>query len=114
MRVRQVALVSADLERVTGELAAAFGLKVAYNDPHIHHYGLKNAILPVGAAFLEVVEPIRDDASAARHLKRRGGDAGYMVIFQVADAPAERARAGARGGGGGGGVGAGGWWCGGL
>jgi hypothetical protein len=97
MRVRQVALVSADLERVTGALGAAFGLKVAYNDPHIHHYGLKNAVLPVGGAFLEVVEPIRDDASAARHLKRRGGDAGYMVIVQVADAPAEQARAEALG-----------------
>jgi hypothetical protein len=97
MRVRQIALVSGDLERVTRGLATAFGLKVAYNDPHIHHYGLKNAVLPVGGAFLEVVEPIRDAASAARHLKRRGGDAGYMVIVQVADAPAEQARAEALG-----------------
>lgn len=93
MRVRQVALVSGDLDRVTRELAAAFGLQVAYNDPHIHHYGLKNAVLPLGASFLEVVEPTRPDASAARHLARRGGDAGYMVIVQVADAPAEQARA---------------------
>jgi hypothetical protein len=97
MRVRQVALVSGDLDRVTGQLDAAFGMAVAYNDPHIHHYGLKNAVLPAGAAFLEVVEPIREDASAARHLKRRGGDAGYMVILQVADAPAEQARAEALG-----------------
>ncbi len=97
MRVRQIALVSGDLDRVTRELGAAFGLKVAYNDPHIHHYGLKNAVLPAGAAFLEVVEPTRDDASAARHLKRRGGDAGYMLILQVADAPAEQARAEALG-----------------
>ena len=97
MRVRQVALVSGDLERVTGALEAAFGLRVAYSDPHIRHYGLKNAVLPAGGAFIEVVEPIRDDASAARHLKRRGGDAGYMVIVQVADAPAEQARAEALG-----------------
>ena len=97
MRVRQVALVSGDLEAVTQALGAAFGLRVAYNDPHIHHYGLKNAVLPAGGGFLEVVEPIRDDASAARHLKRRGGDAGYMVILQVADAPAEQARAEALG-----------------
>jgi hypothetical protein len=97
MRVRQVALVSGDLDRVTRELNTAFGLNVAYNDPHIGHYGLKNAVLPAGAAFLEVVEPVRDDASAARHLKRRGGDAGYMLIVQVADAPAEQARAEALG-----------------
>ena len=97
MHVRQVALVSGDLARVTRELHEAFGLRIAYNDPHIHHYGLKNAVLPAGAAFLEVVEPITEDASAARHLKRRGGDAGYMVILQVADAPAEQARAEALG-----------------
>jgi hypothetical protein len=93
MRLRQVALVSGDMDAVTRRLDEVFGLKVAYNDPHIHHYGLKNAVLPAGAAFLEVVQPIREDASAARHLKRRGGDAGYMVILQVADAPAEQARA---------------------
>jgi hypothetical protein len=97
MRVRQIALVSGDLGRVTRELGETFGLEVAYNDPHIHHYGLKNAVLPAGGAFIEVVEPIADDASAARHLKRRGGDAGYMVIVQVADAPSEQARAEALG-----------------
>lgn len=93
MRIRQIALVSGDLDRVTDGLDKAFGLKVAYNDPGVGHYGLKNAVLPAGGAFIEVVEPIRDDASAARHLKRRGGDAGYMVILQVADAPAEQKRA---------------------
>jgi hypothetical protein len=93
MRLRQVALVSGDMDAVTRHLDDVFGLKVAYNDPHIHHYGLKNAVLPAGAAFLEVVQPVRDDASAARHLKRRGGDAGYMVILQVANAPAEQTRA---------------------
>src|SRR3546814_10816101 len=32
------------------------------------------------------------DASAARYLKRRGGDAGYMVIMQAPDALTHRAR----------------------
>mgnify|MGYP001337537123 CR=1 FL=1 len=97
MRLRQVALVSSDLDRVTDQLNKVFGLKVAYNDPHIHVYGLKNAVLPAGAGFLEVVQPVVETASAARHLKRRGGDAGYMVILQVSDAPAEAARAAGEG-----------------
>jgi catechol 2,3-dioxygenase-like lactoylglutathione lyase family enzyme len=92
MRLRQIALASRDLDATVRALAEVFGLKVAYNDPHIHHYGLKNAVLPAGAAFLEVVEPVREDASAARFLARRGGDAGYMVIVQAPDAEAERAR----------------------
>ena len=48
--------------------------------------------MPVGGEFLEVLEPFRDDASGARYLARRGGDAGYMVILQDADALAHRAR----------------------
>jgi len=93
MRLRQVALASRDLDGVTAALDKVFGLKVAFNDPHIHVYGLRNAVLPAGTGFVEVVEPVRDDASAARFIARRGGDAGYMVILQVADAEAERARA---------------------
>ena len=53
--------------------------------------------MPVGGEFLEVLEPIRADASGARYLARRGGDAGYMVILQDADAFAHRARLEAEG-----------------
>jgi len=97
VRLRQVALVSAELDAIVVRLGEVFGLQVAHNDPQIHHYGLRNAVLPAGGAFLEVIEPIREDAAAARHLRRRGGDAGYMVILQVADGPAEAARAQALG-----------------
>ena len=97
MRLRQIALAAHDLDAATHGLAAVFGLKVAFNDPHIHHYGLKNAVLPAGAAFIEVVQPIVDTASAARFLAKRGGDAGYMVILQTADAAAERERVVAQG-----------------
>jgi len=97
MRLRQIALASGELDAVTGALHTVFGLKVAYNDPGIHHYGLKNAVLTVGSAFLEVVQPITETASAARFLARRGGDAGYMVILQAPDAEAERARVSALG-----------------
>jgi len=93
MRLRQIALASNDLDAATHGLAEVFGLKVGYNDPRIDHYGLKNAVIPAGTGFLEVVEPITPTASAARFLTRRGGDAGYMVILQTADAEAERARA---------------------
>jgi catechol 2,3-dioxygenase-like lactoylglutathione lyase family enzyme len=92
MRLRQIALAARHLDRVTHVLAEVFGLKVAYIDPLVGRYGLRNAVLPAGGAFLEVVEPVAADASAARFLDRRGGDAGYMVILQVPDAEAERAR----------------------
>ena len=91
MRLRQVALASSHLNDVIEAFADVFGLKVAYNDPGVGHYGLRNAVLSAGPAFLEVVEPLRDDASAARFIKRRG-DTGYMVILQDRDAAAHRAR----------------------
>jgi hypothetical protein len=92
LRLRQIAIATHDLEGAAAALTAAFGLKIAYRDPLIIHYGLKNALLPVGGEFIEVLQPVREDASAARFLARRGGDAGYMLIFQAADAWAERAR----------------------
>ena len=97
IRLRQVALASRDLDGVTARLHDAFGLNVAFRDPGIIHYGLRNAVLPAGESFIEVVEPIRADASAGRFLDRRGGDAGYMVILQVADAAAARDHAVAQG-----------------
>lgn len=92
MRLRQIALASSDLEAVTRGLAAAFDLEVAYNDPGVAHYGLRNAVMSAGDGFLEVVQPVAADASAGRFIRKRGGDAGYMVIIQVLDAEAERAR----------------------
>jgi len=82
---------------VCADLGRVFGLKVAYRDPGIIHYGLRNAVIPAGAVFIEVLAPVRPDASAARFLARRGGDAGYMLIFQTADAVAERTRIAALG-----------------
>jgi hypothetical protein len=92
MRLRQIALVAGELEPIVAQLESVLGLKVAYRDPGVAIFGLVNAVFPVGGEFLEVVQPVRDDASAARYLKRRGGDAGYMVIMQASDALSHRAR----------------------
>jgi hypothetical protein len=92
MRLRQIALVAHDLEPVVRDLNAVFSLRVAFRDPAVGVFGLVNAVMPVGGEFLEVVQPVKADASAARYLKRRGGDAGYMLIFQSSDALAHRKR----------------------
>jgi hypothetical protein len=92
MRLRQIALVAHDLEPVAAQLNAVFGLKIAFRDPAVGIFGLINAVMPVGGEFLEIVQPFAADASAGRYLKRRGGDAGYMLIFEVPDALAHRGR----------------------
>lgn len=92
MWLRQVALVAHELAPVVGQLEKVFGLKTAFNDPEVGVFGLVNAVMPVGGEFLEVVQPVKDDASARRYLHRRGGNAGYMLIFEVEDAKAHRER----------------------
>ena len=92
MRLRQVALMAHKIEPVAGQLEYVFGLKVAFRDPGVEVFGLANVVMPAGGEFIEVLEPISDDASGARYLARRGGDAGYMVILQDDDAMAHRAR----------------------
>src|SRR5580700_451237 len=92
MRLRQIAFVARELQPIADQLGAVFGLQVGYRDPEVEVFGLKNVVMPVGGEFLEVLEPFRDDASGARYLARRGGDAGYMVILQDADSVAHAAR----------------------
>ena len=60
------------------------------------YFGLRNAVMPLGDTFVEVVSPLRDGTAAGRFLDRRG-DGPYMAMFQVDDLPGARARAAARG-----------------
>lgn len=99
MRLRQIALVAQDLAAAEADIRAILGLSYAYDDPGVGKYGLKNAVFPVGETFLEVVSPKQEGTTAGRLLDKRGGDGGYMAIFQVRDIAEARARiakAGAR------------------
>lgn len=92
IRLRQIAIVAADLRSVAGDLGEVLGLEVCHVDPAVATFGLKNSLWPVGSQFLEVVTPTRPDTAAGRYLERRHGDGGYMVIHQVDDIAARRRR----------------------
>jgi hypothetical protein len=91
-RLRQVALVADDCERVAGQLQAAFGWTDPFRDPGVGEFGLTNVVFAVGDTFVEVVAPAEPGTTAARYLERRGGEGGYMAIFQVPDLDAARER----------------------
>jgi hypothetical protein len=97
IRLRQVALVAHDLDAVLVDLNRQLGLEVAFNDPGVAVFGLRNAVLPVGTQFIEVVSPIEDGTAAGRQLQRLGGDGGYMVISHTDDQGPFRERASALG-----------------
>jgi hypothetical protein len=92
MRLRQVALAARALEPTLLALQRALGLGEPFRDPGVAEFGLQNVVLPVGDAFLEVVSPVKADTTAGRWLDRRGGDAGYMAIFQTDDLAVARER----------------------
>lgn len=85
IRLRQVALVAAELSPVVDELCDTFDLEVVFNDPGVAEFGLHNALMMIGDQFLEVVAPTRDGTAGGRLLDKRGGDGGYMAIYEVDD-----------------------------
>ena len=92
MRLRQVALAAHALEPALAVLQQVLGLGEPFRDPGVAEFGLQNGVLPIGDSFLEVVSPLSPGTTAGRWLERRGGDTGYMAIFQTDDLGAARAR----------------------
>ncbi|KAH7109296.1 hypothetical protein B0J11DRAFT_545239 [Dendryphion nanum] len=88
-RLRQIALVVRDLERVKRQLTRVLGTQVIFEDPLVSQFGLKNFLVPIGGDFIEVVSPIQQGTTAGRLLDRRG-DGGYMIIMQAEDAQKRR------------------------
>jgi hypothetical protein len=93
LRLRQAVLAVEELEPVAAALRAALGLQEPYRDPGVGEFGLENVVFALGDCFLELISPTRADTAAGRYLSRRGGDGGYMVIFDLEDLEGARSRA---------------------
>ncbi len=85
MRLRQVALVAADLAAAEEAIERELGVDLCFRDPGVATFGLVNALYPIGDKLLEVVSPAETGTTAGRLLEKRGGDSGYMVILEVDD-----------------------------
>lgn len=92
LRLRQIACIAQELAPVEKELIDVLGIAVCYRDPGVAHFGLENALFPIGNQLLEVVAPIQEGTAGGRYLERRGGDGGYMVITQCDEHPPRRKR----------------------
>lgn len=91
-RLRQVALAAADCAGTARQLQEAFGWGQPFHDPGVGRFGLTNAVFAAGDTFVEVVTPVQSDTAAGRYLESRGGDSGYMAIFQMPDLALARRR----------------------
>jgi hypothetical protein len=92
LRLRQAVLAVRDLDAVARELRERLGLREPFADPGVGHFGLRNAVFCLGDTFLEVVSPVQENTAAGRLIDRRGGDCGYMTMFQLDDLAAARER----------------------
>jgi hypothetical protein len=96
-RLRQVAVVAADCDGTARQLREAFGWPEPFRDPGVGRFGLTNAVFAAGDTFVEVVSPVQKATAAGRYLESRGGDSGYMAIFQMPDLAEARHRVAAAG-----------------
>jgi len=92
LRIRQAVLVARDFHAAVGALRATLPLGDPFNDPEVAQFGVRNAVMPLGDTFVEVISPVEEGTAAGRHLDRLGGDGGYMTMFQVDDITAARER----------------------
>ena len=93
VRLRQVVLVTSDLPGVVNDIRSRLGLGEPYRDPGVVEFGLENRVFSAGDCFIEVLTPIAAGTAGGRYLERRGGDGGYMAIFQLDDRETPRKRA---------------------
>lgn len=84
IRLRQIALITSDLERARADIFGLFGVRSAFEDPAVREFGLRNFIVTLGDTFVEVLSPIQAN-SAGAHFLERHGDSGYMLIVQTDD-----------------------------
>jgi hypothetical protein len=96
LRLRQAVLAARDLDAAVEELRSALPLGEPYADPGVALFGLRNAVMPLGDTFVEVVSPVQEGTAAGRFLDRRG-DGAYMAMFQIDDLAGARERAAALG-----------------
>jgi hypothetical protein len=83
MRLRQIALVTAELRDAEQKICDQLGLEVCYRDSGLSHFGLRHGLYAIGDQLLEVVAPKQAGTTAGRFLERRDGAGGYMVLLQT-------------------------------
>ena len=92
MRLRQLVIATAEMDLLADRICDLFELRITFSDPELIVFGLQNVLIPLGDTFLELVTPVKENTSAERFLKKKGGDGGYMVIVDSVDLEKERKR----------------------
>jgi len=92
--VIELSVVVRDLDEAVERFTRLFGLTV-HRRGESEEFGFKNAILPLGAGHIELLQPT-DPAKAVGRFLARHGEGVYLVGFETGDIPGavDRLRAG--------------------
>jgi hypothetical protein len=78
VRLRQVALVAAELAPAAEALQEALGLGDPFHDPGVAEFGLDNAVFAVGDSFLEIVRASAEGITEVAITLPGGGRSGEV------------------------------------
>jgi hypothetical protein len=93
IRIRQIALCTDDIWPVEKAIAQQLDITPVHRDKPAAPIWMYNSVIAVGTTFLEILQPERDSAPTQKFLDKQGGPGGYMLLLQVDDIDAARARA---------------------
>jgi methylmalonyl-CoA/ethylmalonyl-CoA epimerase len=82
-KVHHIAIAVHSISAALPAFADALGLTVAHTE-EVDSQGVRVAMLPVGATWLELVEPIRETSPVGRFLSRNG-EGIHHICFEVDD-----------------------------
>ena len=82
----EISVVVRDLEAAIARYTDLFGLTV-HKRGESKEFGFKNAILPLGAGHIELMEPTDPDKPVGKFLARKG-EGVYLIGFESDDIPA--------------------------
>ncbi len=83
--VIELSVVVRDLDEAVERFTRLFGLTV-HRRGESEEFGFKNAILPLGAGHIELLQPT-DPAKAVGRFLARHGEGVYLVGFETGDIP---------------------------
>lgn len=81
----ELSVVVRDLDTAAARYTRLFGLR-EHRRGESKDFGFRNAILPLGAGHIELLQPTDPDKAVGRFLARRG-EGVYLVGFECADVP---------------------------
>jgi methylmalonyl-CoA/ethylmalonyl-CoA epimerase len=81
----EISVVVRDLEKAITRYTELFGLTV-HKRGESKEFGFKNAILPLGAGHIELMEPTDPNKAVGKFLAKRG-EGVYLIGFETEDIP---------------------------